>query len=421
MARKAIVLSTLPLLILTSYIALLGLDIPFRDQWAVVLLADKMEHGSISFDDLLSQHNEHRPLFPRLLWLALVQGTGYNTNAELWLNLGIALVTFGIFVVYTAWVWRQQGVEVLDPLLPLLALLVFNLAQWESWLFGIQTIMFLGMMAVVTGFVILSRFNNWSGLLGAALLGGIATFSMANAVLYWPIGLVMIALFSKPPSRWPRFTAWVIISALIWVAFFRGWSPTPLASWSVLGRHPFIYIAWILNFIGAPLLTYWYAWVFGILSFVWIVLVGIRAPKVYEWRLLAPYGAIVVFILASALAIGVGRSSVSLTSSVASRYLTMTVWYWASLLALLPLVRLSERRLRLVKLSIVLMLCICMAGGGLLGYHWRYLRTLPVYRSVKYGEHVTDRDLEYVSGASSAVARERLNTLRQYGWSVYRK
>ena len=421
MSRKAIILSAVPLIILSAYIAVLGLDIPFRDQWAVVLLAEKMEHGSVSFEDLLSQHNEHRPLFPRLLWLALVQGTRYNTNAELWLNLGIALVTFGIFVVYTAWVWRRQGIEVLDLLLPLLALLVFNLAQWESWLFGIQTIMFLGMMAVVTGFIVLTRFNNWPGLLGAALLGAMATFSMANAVLYWPIGLLMVALFSEPASRWPRFAAWLTISALIWGAFFHEWSPTPMASLSVLWKHPFIYIAWVLNFIGAPLLTYWYAWVFGILSFVWIVVVGIRAPKAYEWRLLAPYGAIVAFILASALAIAVGRASISLTSSVASRYLTMTVWYWASLLGLLPLVRLSDSWLRLLKISICLMLCVCMAGGGLLGYHWRYLRTLPVYRSVKYNQDVTDQDLEYVSGTSSAIARERLETLRQHGWSAYRK
>lgn len=421
MARKAIILSTLPLLILTAYIALLGLDIPFHDQWATVPLFEKVKHGSASLADFFSQHNEHRPFFPRLLWLTLSQWTGYNLNAELWLDLGIALITFGVFVSYTAWVWRQHGVKTLDSFLPLFALLVFNLAQWEGWLTGFQATVFLGMMAIVTGFIVLCRFNTWLGLLGAAFLGGIATFSIANAVLYWLIGLLLIALLSDPTTRWLRFTAWAIISTFMWIAFFRGWTPTPMASWSVLWRHPWVYIIWVLNFIGAPMMTYWYAWAFGILSLIWLAMVGLRAYKICGLRLLAPHGAIIVFVLASALAIGVGRSSISLSSSLASRYLTQTVWYWASLLALLPLSQLRNEWQRLVKLLMVVMLCACTVGGGVLGYYSRYLRTLPAYRAVKRGEDVSDRDLERITGMSRTIGLERLEILRRNNWSVYRK
>ena len=66
-AKKVILLSLLPIAIVSIYIFLFGLNIPFLDQWEVVGLLEQQQQGSLSFSDLLAQHNEHRPFFPRLL------------------------------------------------------------------------------------------------------------------------------------------------------------------------------------------------------------------------------------------------------------------------------------------------------------------------------------------------------------------
>lgn len=400
------------------YMAWLGLNVPFWDQWDVVPLLIGLNEGTLSLADLLSQHNEHRPFFPRLLWLGLAELTGYNTNAELWLNWGLALLTFGVFGAYTVWVFRQRGANLPGGLFPVLALLVFNLAQWESWLFGVQTIMFLGMLAIVAGFVVLARFDNWRGVLGGAVLGGVATFCMANAVLYWPIGGVMVVLVAPPGQRWRHTALWGVAAGLSLAVFFVGWSPTNSATLPIVWEDPVRYFNWVLNFLGAPLLTYWYAWLFGLGSVVGLVWVGPEAVRRQPVAWLAPYWALIVFTLLSAAAIGVGRAGVSLTSAVASRYLTMTVWYWASLLVLLALTGGSQRWQKWWLAGLALMLCVGMVGGGVLGYHWRYLGTWPTYQAIHNHQPVSDAELVAISGKDPAVVRDRLTALCHYGWSA---
>lgn len=90
--RKVILLSFIPITIVGLYIFLFGLNIPFLDQWEVVSLLQKKQQGLLTLSDLLAQHNEHRPFFPRLIWIALSTFTHYNINVQLWVNFSSPLV-----------------------------------------------------------------------------------------------------------------------------------------------------------------------------------------------------------------------------------------------------------------------------------------------------------------------------------------
>ncbi|MFC2029703.1 hypothetical protein ACFLWA_03135 [Chloroflexota bacterium] len=418
----SLVVTILPVLVVGANIALLGLDIPFMDQWEVVPLLDRLERGTFSWPSLFAQHNEHRPVFPRLLWLSLARLTDYNTNAELWLNLGIALATFAIFLAYTSRFWRHNDIESSTRYIyiPILALLVFNTVQWESWLMGFQTVMYLGTLCVIAGFMILTNRSGWGGFVAGVLLGIVATYSMANALLYWPIGLLLILLCSAPNCRTLRAIIWGVIGSAMTVVYLHKWTTEYVSYGTIVSLSLVSYVHRILNFLGAPLLAYPPAFLWGIFSLAVLVLLAFRMKRNQSLQRVAPYWAIVLFIVGSAVAIGIGRSFGGPRLALAPRYITQTTWYWASLLVLLSATRVSRKLKNTSLVLVVFLLILSTLGGTISGYKWRYLRTLPAYRAVSSGEYVSDDQLSSISIIGPSQTRQRIETLCDYGWSACR-
>jgi hypothetical protein len=190
-----------------GYILLLGLNIPFLDQWAFVHLLSRQQQHTLTLADLLAQHNEHRPFFPRLIWLALSGPTRYNVNAQLWVNALLALGTFVFFVRRAVRAWARLDLEIHLLTVPLMSLLVFNLGQRESWLQGFQTVMFLGTACAVMGLLLLSDDSGWGRYFVALVLGVIATFSVAHGLLFWPAGLLLLTASARDaPVKYEHLT-----------------------------------------------------------------------------------------------------------------------------------------------------------------------------------------------------------------------
>ena len=385
-----VLLSFLPILTVAAYIYFFGLNIPFWDQWANVSLLMKQQQGTLSFADLFAQHSEHRPLFPRLLWIVLAELTHYNVKAEQWTNLFIAVTVFGFFVQRSLRLWREHNLTVPPSLIPLLSLLVFNLGHRESWLQGFQTVMFLGMACVVIGLFLIVE-STTIAYISAIVLGVIATYSMVNGLLYWPIGLVVLLLTAPSKTRVIRIVSWLICSSLCIGLFLANWVSTANIDPAYLFAHSFEWLIWILNFLGAPLLAFWYvAWIFGVLSIGLYVLVLIQAIKVNLWKPMIPYLAIAAFILITTILISVGRMEFGLRQSTVSRYITMSAWYWASLLVLLPFSDLKPGYVRPLYLMVTASLVFLTIAGGWVGYVRLYQRIFPAYEAVITGQAASD-------------------------------
>ena len=65
------------------------LDVPHWDQWEMVPLLDAATAGTLSAADLFRQDGETRPLVPRVVLVALALATGWDTRAEVLLNLAV--------------------------------------------------------------------------------------------------------------------------------------------------------------------------------------------------------------------------------------------------------------------------------------------------------------------------------------------
>ena len=401
------------------YIFLFGLNIPFLDQWEVVPLLIKKQQGLLSFADLFAQHNEHRPFFPRLIWLTLSGFTRYNVNIELWVNLLIAMGTFIFVAGRSMKMWKQLGISTPPLLIPLMSLLVFNLGQRESWLQGFQTVMFLEIACVIIGIFVLAENTSWGNFFGAVALGIIANYSMANGLLYWLIGLIVISITTSKKLRIIRISLWIIFSGICISLFLTGWTSGGHLNFGYAFTHILEWFIWILNFLGAPIMTLWYvAWVFGFISIgLYILIIG-HVVRTNQWRPLIPYFAIVLFILVTALSISLGRMEMGMPQSVVPRYLTMSVWYWVSLLALLPLLNMKSLYQHILYSLLTISLVFLMIGGGWRGYVSIHQRILPAYQAVRSGQLVGDDVLIRINPDVDKV-RLLLEFLRENKLSVY--
>src|SRR5205809_5407717 len=89
------VAAALPALFPLAMVLHYGVDVPHWDEWAPALagIYVKAHAHSITFADLVAQHNEHRFLVPRLLLLPLNALTHFNPIAEMVLEWLIVLIT----------------------------------------------------------------------------------------------------------------------------------------------------------------------------------------------------------------------------------------------------------------------------------------------------------------------------------------
>jgi hypothetical protein len=405
------VFSLVPIFITAIYILRLGLNIPFWDQWEVVHLLAKSSQGVLTIAELFSQHNEHRPFFPRLIWIGLSGVTHYNVNAELWGNFLIALGTFWFLVNRSMATWRRMGVFAPPWLVPLMSLLVFNLGQRESWLQGYQTVMFLGAAGAVIGLIMAAEDGSGRGFLVAVLLGIISTFSMANGVLYWPVGLAVLA--TGRANRWKaaKLYGWTAAGAMCIALFFHGWVASVQLSLSYVLAHPLEWILWVANYVGAPLMTSWYvAWMFGIIGIGLYIAAAGYAVRNGKWRSLTAYFAVAAFVLLAALSTSIGRAGLGMPQSVVPRYLTVSVWFWISLLTLLTVVPMKILYRRVLYTFLTMSLTILTVVGGWRGYVSIYQRILPAYLAVSSGQVVNDGALGQIH-PDPAIARSDLQFL----------
>lgn len=412
-----ILLTSLPILFVALYIYRFGVNIPFNDQWTMVSLLIKQQQGLLTIMDLFAQHNEHRPFFPRLIWMTLASFTDYNVNVELWVNFLMALGTFLFFIRQAMKTWDTAGTTWSPFLIPLLSLLVFNTGQYESWLQGFQTIMFLGMACVLIGFFLLADHSRTSNFVAAILLGVVATFSMVNGLLYWLIGLGVLIATASQNTRTLKLSLWLLCSSICLVLFLKGWISQG-SNPSYIFTHPVQALVFILNFLGAPINTMeQFAWKFGCVGLGLFILMTHHIITSRVWKEVVPYLGIILFVLFSTLIVTAGRMDLGLVQSRVSRYQTVSIWFWASLLTLLPLLNLNILYKNLVYLVLSVGLLNLMYTGYFNGQLGIYQHTLPAYQALTSGQDIGE-DAMSLLHPKVDVVRPRLKFLCENHLSV---
>jgi hypothetical protein len=326
-----------------------GVDVPVMDEWdGTAPLFEKMADGSLRFGDFYAQHNEHRILFPRLIFFALGRLTHWDVRAEFW---AIWLLT--LTCLFNIWrIAHLRNSVSMFWLLFAASLLLFNPQNVANFLWGFQ-LGFLLPLACITASIWMAAYLSYPfNFLAAIILCTICTFSIGGGFTSWLL-TTPILLFAQRQSNSPAskkwWVTWVILFCLELVAYFWGYKKPPYHPpiWWFLW-HPIVAAEYILSFFGGPfsrgpnLPPVPVALSTGGLLLVMLLIAALYIWKKWSDRSLLcevlPWLVLAMVSVTYAILIMIGRAGFGSDQARSARYLPFAVMLPIALLGLGPLI-----------------------------------------------------------------------------------
>ena len=194
-----------------------GVNVVYWDDWGFAPIIRSTLEGHLSFGQLWAPHAEERFLFPNLVAIPLVLITSWNAFAFYGFSAACLIGTFTLIVRAFWHPIREYPLRWLP-----MPFVLFTFAQVENTLWAVQISWYMGEAACVGSFYLLTRRSlSRVGLVSAAALGVVASYSVSQALLVWPIGLILLSIPGRP--RWARIS-WVAIGGLTVIGYSRGMS-----------------------------------------------------------------------------------------------------------------------------------------------------------------------------------------------------
>lgn len=350
----SIVLIILPAVVMGILILTYSVNMPYWDQWNLMpRLFIKISQNSLSWQDLIAQHNESRKLFPRLIFLGLAYLTNWNVRYEM-------LVIFLLACLVSVNIYRLNRLTVNTNLFTtslialLVNILIFSPIQYDNWFWGIQLVVFMPIACITTAIsVVYSRLNTKYKFLICMMLCIISTFSYSNGMIAWIIILPVLTLVTTKSTsdllkqKW-LFLSWiaVFISNII-IYFYDYHKPEASPSLIPAFQNPWQTLQFFLAFLGSPLgsgygissltsSTFIGGLEIGIFLCLFIYLIKhIKSRHLLErsigWIMIALYSII------SALITSVGRVGFGIESALPSKYTTFSLYLIIAIIHLLPI------------------------------------------------------------------------------------
>lgn len=355
----------IPIFLYLYYLLKFGVDVPFLDQWLFVPLLKAYYNHEGWFSMLFEQHNEHRLIFPRLIFLLLAKLTDWNTKIEMFAGWIVCIFNFGLIWL----ILRQTRIKATWILVPL-AWIVFSVGQWQNIIWGWQLQWYMAVFGVLAAvlFLIKTSVSNWY-IIPAAISGILATFSLTNGLLIWPMGLLQL-WFSKdkPVKKINLILIWLLIGVFIFIAYFMDYTkPSHLPALSASLAEPLKFVQYMLANLGAGLGsgTLIQSIIMGaILIAIFIVTFFlVRSLSRERLRELVPWFVLGLFSIFSSASIAIGRVGRGVGQSLSARYVTIaSLLIISSIILCLTLLKESKNNYskykNMVVLNIVLFACI---------------------------------------------------------------
>lgn len=247
-------LSLLPPIVLAALLFRDAVNVPYCDEWDDDLcgLFIKLKTSHLTFGDLWAPHNEGRLFLPKIFFLILGSFTHWNLIYEVAATfLVVCLIACAIYhLERPAFSERSDARHIIFFVS---SLLLFSPAQAGAWLWGMEIILYVPLLCLVSALLILrSNHRETAKLLYCMVLATIATYSFSNGFLLWLV--LFPAVF--PMEDWHGFKK-KPRNALCWLLAFSGnaaayfhnlGSPQSNAFARALWRDPWPTLKYFLSF-----------------------------------------------------------------------------------------------------------------------------------------------------------------------------
>ena len=407
-------------------------DVPFWDDWLFIPFLEKFYAGTLTIVDFWRQEMEHRIFFPRILFLLSAHLSRWDVTWPLWMNVILALGTFTVLHASL----RTTGVSQINAMTPILSLVVFSLNQWVSWLLGVNLTAFLNNFVVITGLILLARpVFRWPNFFLAMTLGVVGTYSNANGVLFWPIGLWLLSRAFLENNQTPQKKSmglWVFFGLSTIASYlYRYQKPVHHPSVWVFRDHPLQFMQFVATYLGAPVVSFSQKGALG-MGFIGLVLFVIAGAllmnrRIATFQLRMAHFSIALYFIGTAVLAGIGRSGFGVRKAMTSHYVTMSYPFWTSNLVFVYFL-IRDYHLKAKKLpfyswslifGIIVLLYACSSLQGIWGFR-SFHRRLSEGRDqlLSWTGH---ESLKPLTPMSQVELEEKIFILKKHHLSVFRK
>jgi len=349
-----------------SFVYYFGVNVPFQDEWAVVILYRSAVHGQLSLTQLWTQHNENRMLFPNLLMLGLDYLSHFDTKVEMYGSVLMLIVAVALIAV----VYRRT--TAISPMWFVPAgLVLFGWTQYAVALQGFAIALYLILLCLSVALVALAASRRRPALFVVAIAAAtVASYSSTQGLAIWAAGLIFLLARGYPRSRcWWWLASAACISGIYWIGFV--WSDTGGGvRWAVANPAPTLHYIYLL--VGSVIPA---SHALGIGASAQaavgavLLLLSLGTFGYWLWRrnagewLAVPLALIAFGVLVDFL-ITIGRAHLGIQTATSSRYTLFNLWLFAGVwLGVAALARRSQ----LPGTRVVMILLACLTVGQVLG------------------------------------------------------
>lgn len=223
--------------------------LPIWDYWDVVAAIPNMQAGHWGF--LWQQHNEHRIVFPQLVFSAdmlwwhgrmfLPLTVTFLCYTGTWLLLSVAvfrdravnffMTTCACALAGSVALWRTAALVLAEPFL----------LQWTLLSFA-----YAAALLALTG---MRERENWRAFSACVMAGVVATYSSGNGLLLWPVlGVAGVLL----RLRWRQWLAVLAAGGIAIGCYFIGFRSTGSLNIGNLLRHPLMTLGFVASYLSMP-------------------------------------------------------------------------------------------------------------------------------------------------------------------------
>lgn len=315
--RIGLALVAIPMVLPFLVVAVLGVNTVRMDEFYFVDFVHTVRDGGNWLPELWKQHNEHRVIPSKLVMIPNALYFGWNRVAEMYVSAVLCVLTvLGLWRLYQ----RSGGRELL--LFAPVAWLVCSLAAYENLLYGLLSCHYFTVVGFVWALVCLDH-PGWGRFTAAVFFGLLASFSVFNGLLVWPIGLLLLLVRGERPAV---SAAWLMAGVVTVALYFTGYQfHVPLRAPLDFSPGGLARSGWYgLTVLGAPLAAGSVQWglILGTLvaATAAVTAWGWWRDGYARWREDVLPGALLIFGLLSCALVSVARAT--MISPLQSRYVT---------------------------------------------------------------------------------------------------
>ncbi|MDV2992023.1 MAG: hypothetical protein N4J56_001677 [Chroococcidiopsis sp. SAG 2025] len=336
----------IPPAVTLSFIAIFSVNAPFWDQWSLVALLEKITTSKASFVDFFAQHNEHRILFPKVIYIGLAFFSKWDVRYESYFSVFLVAINSLVFYKIST-LNAKKNLSISKHLTNILTcVLLFSIVQYENWLWGFQLAWFLVNTCLAIAVLIISLSNNYPKRLYLAVIPCfIASFSLAHGLLTWLAVIPsIVSIKGNARQKKTRITIWLLLFLINFVAYFINYhKPNHHPTTLFFLKNPLATLHYFFTLLGTPLI---YKAILptlaGIIFFGVFLLLTFHFVKKTNFTLninleVASWISIGLFAILFALVTTLGRAGYGVGHAMSVKYITSSILLIISTIHLLQI------------------------------------------------------------------------------------